>query len=413
MNGDIITALDIGTSKVFGISGIISANGLEVVGAEVQNLPEDIVKKGRIADIEEASNCIFEVLKALKDKSGEKVEWVTIGIGGGHLKGTLYTKKTGIEPPGREIGETDIQSLKREIKSAVIAANGAGRKVLYTLPQEYKIDDLNMTKKEPVGMHGNNMEIKVHVITVDTNPLQDIRNCVKSSGAQIENIYPHSWAAAEATLTEEEKRVGCLLIDIGKGTTDIALFSEGSVILTDSIKVGGGNVDIDLAKGLHTPVAFAEELKKKHGWCNYPHLAQEKDRILSETVEIFNLSGKLSRKVTVEEISKIVYERMREIFEDFVKYRIEKPALLYTAGAGVIISGGGARLKGITKLAETVFEMPARTAVPKNLFNLDESFLQPEFTSGIGLLLLASKQERRDEKNNLWQKIKKLSGRWF
>lgn len=413
MNGDIITALDIGTSKVFGISGIVSANGLEVVGTEVHNLPEDIVKKGRIADIEEASNCIFEVLKSLKEKTGEKIEWVTIGIGGGHLKGMLHSKKTEIEPPGREIGTTDIESLKREIKSSAIAANGPGRKVLYTDPQEYKIDDLNVTRKEPVGMHGNNLEIKVHVVTVDTNPLQDIRNCVKNSGAQIEKIYPYSWAAAEATITEEERRVGCILIDIGKGTTDIALFSEGSIILTDSIKVGGGNVDVDLAKGLHTPVAFAEELKKKYGWCNYPHMIQEKDRTLSDTVEIFNLSGKLSRKVTVEEVSKIVYERMHEIFEDFVKYRISKPSLLHTAGAGVIITGGGARIKGVTKLAESVFEMPARIAIPGNIVNLDESFLQPEFTSGIGLLLLASKQERRDEKNNVLQKVKKLVEKWF
>jgi cell division protein FtsA len=413
MNSEIITALDIGTSKIFGISGIIRDNGIEVIGAEIQNLPEDVVKKGRIADIEVASNYIFEILKSLKEKVGEKIDWVNIGIGGGHLRGTLHTKNMKIEPPGREIGDIDINYLKREIKSAVAAANGTGKKVLYIVPQEYKIDDLNMVKKEPVGMHGNTLEMKVHVITVDTNPLQDIKNCVKEAGAEIENVYPHSWADAEATLSEEEKKVGCLLIDIGKGTTDITLFSEGTVIMTDSIKIGGGNVDMDLSKGLHTPVAFAEEIKKKHGWCNYPDLADERDRRLTETVDIFNLSGKLSGKVSIEKISKIVYERMREIFEDFVKHRIEKPALLHTIGAGVVISGGGAKLKGITNLAEDIFEMPVRTATPKNLFNLDESFLQPEFASGIGLLILASKQERRDASKDIWQKIKKLLKKWF
>lgn len=413
MNSNILTALDIGTSKVFGISGITNANGLEIIGAEVHNLPEDIVKKGRIADIEEASNSIFAVLKSLNEKIGEKIEWVTIGMGGGHLKGTIHAKRMEIEPQGREIGESDVESLKREIRSAVIAANGSGRRVLYTVPQEYNIDDLNVARRTPVGMHGNSLEMKVHAITVETNPLQDIRTCIKSSGAQIEKIYPHSWAAAEATLTEEEKRVGCLLIDIGKGTTDMVLFSDGKTILTDSIKVGGGNVDIDISKVLHTPVAVAEELKKKHGWCNYPGLVQEKNRVLSENMEIFDLSGKMSRKVTVEEVSKIVYDRMHEIFVDFVKYRIEKPALLHTAGAGVIISGGGARLKGMAKLAESVFDMPARIALPKNLFNLDESFLQPEFSSGIGLLLLASKQERRNEKSTLWQKAKNVWEKWF
>ncbi len=417
MNDDIITALDIGTSKIFGISGILRNNGIEVIAVEVQNLPEEVVKKGRIADIEAASNYIFKTLKGLKEIIGEKIVWVTIGIGGGHLKGTLYAKRTEIEPPGREIVNADINHLRKEIKSAAIAANGTDKKVLYTVPQEYKIDNLNKTKKEPVGMHGNVLEMKVQVITVDTNPLKDITKCIKDAGAEIENIYPHSWAVAEATLTEEEKKVGCLLMDIGKATTDITIFSEGSIVITDSLKVGGGNIDIDLAKGLYTPVAFAEEIKKKHGWCNYPSLCKEEDRILTEKVDIFNLSGKLSRKVMVGEISKIVYERMHEIFEDMVKHKIEKSVLLHTSGSEVVISGGCAKLKGITRLAEDIFEMPARVALPKNLFNLDESFLQPEFSSGIGLLLLASKQERRNEPKTrwekIWQKTKELTRKWF
>ncbi len=413
LNEEIITAIDIGTGKIFGLSGIMKDSGLEVIATDVRILPEDIVKKGQVADSEEVSNSIFETLQSLKKYVGERIEWVTIGIGGGHLKGSLFSKKITIEPQGREIGDTDFQMLKREIKNAVIAANGMGRKVLYSVPQEYRIDDLNGIKKEPAGMHGNTLEMKVHIITVDINQLQNISDCVKNAGAQIENTYPHSWAAAEAALTDEEKKVGCLLIDIGKGTTDIAFFSGGSVIMTDSIRVGSGNVDIDLAKGLHTPVAFAEEIKKKYGWCNYPKLISEKEKILSDNVEIFNLSGKLSRTVKVEEISHIVYERMREIFEDFVKHRIEKPALMHTTGAGVIITGGGAKMNGITDLAESVFELPARVASPKSMFNMDESFQQTEFTTGIGLLMLASKQERKKEKPDIIEKAKKLLGKWF
>jgi len=413
LNEEIFTAIDIGTGKIFGISGILKETGIEVIGTEVQNLAEDVVKKGQIADSEEVSNCIYTILQSLKRNVGERIEWVTIGIGGGHLKGSLCAKRIDIEPQGREIGEGDIQILKREIKNTVVAANGGGRRVLYTVPQEYRIDDLTGIKKEPTGMHGNSLEMKVHVITVDINQLQNVKDCIKNAGAQVENIYPHSWAVAESVLTEEEKKVGCLLMDIGKGTTDIAFYSEGSIILTDSIRIGGGNIDVDLAKCLHTPVAFAEEIKKKHGWCNYPGLAQRKERVLSDTVDIFNLSGKLSRTITVEEISKIVYERMQETFEDYVKRRIEKPSLLHTTGAGVIVSGGSAKLKGIAELAETVFELPARTGAPRNIFNMDESFQQPEFASGIGLLMLASKQERTREKKDLMEKAKKWLGKWF
>lgn len=418
MSEEIITALDIGTSKIFGISCLVRDAGIEVLSTNVMNFSEDddIVRKGRIADIEEVSNCIFKVLKELKNESGEWPDFVNIGLGGGHLKGTLFSKSIAIEPNSREINETDIQILKKEIKTSISAMHGQGRQVLRAIPQYYIIDDANIIKKSPVGMHGNSLEIKVHVITADLNPVQDIKNSIKKAASQVESLHPHSWAAAESTLSDEEKKLGCLLIDIGKGTTDIAFFSESTVLLTDSIKLGSENIDKDISKVLHTPVSFAAELKRKYAWANYPELVKEKSPVLSEALDVCDLSGKLSKKVSTEKLSRIVYARTREILEDFVKSKVEKISLLHSCGAGIIISGGGARLKGINQLASEIFNLPARTGTPKGLLNLDKSFQSPEFASAIGTVILASKQDRQKVKTGFLQKIRGLANipqKWF
>jgi len=414
MNDNIITALDIGTSKIFGLSALIKDTGIEVIAADVQNLSEEVIKKGRVADIEEATNVIFSVIKNLQVKTGESIDWVTIGIGGGHLKGENYTRSIQIEPAGREINENDIQTLRREINSTAIAEKGTGKKILYTVPQQYKIDNMNTTKKEPVGMHGNVLEMSVHSITVDTNPLNDIKNCIKNAGAQVENIYPHSWAAAEAVLTEEEKKLGCLLMDIGKGTTDICFFLDGSILVTDSIRIGAGNIDTDISMLLHTPLTYAEEIKKKYGYASYPLLLKEEtNNIISQTVEVLSTSGKLSKNVTLGQISKIVYERIDDLFSTYIKPVIMNTGAAGLAGASVVITGGGAKIKDITKISEEIFGLPSRIGVPKNLLDMDIAFQQPEFSTGIGLVMLASKQVKGHKKKDPLQKVKKIFERWF
>lgn len=414
MNENIITALDIGTSKIFGICALVQESKLEVLAVDTQPLAEEVIKKGRVADIEETTNAIYSVLKNLESKTGENIEWVSIGIGGEHLKGENYTKSISIEPSGREITESDIQFLKREINSTIIAEKGQGEKILYTVPQYYKIDNTNITKKEPVGMHGNILEMSVHSITVDANPLNDIAKCLKNAGVQIDNVYPHSWASAEAVLTEDEKRVGCLLIDIGKGTTDICFFSDGIVKVTRSIKIGSGLINKDISRLLNTPLDYAEELKKNYGYASYPLLIQEDSGIpLSQTVEIINTSGKLTKNVTIGEISRIVYERLNELFTEYIKPAIMETGETSIAGASVVITGGGAHTKDIIRFSEYTFGLPTRIGIPRNLMDIEITYQQPEFSTGIGLIILASKQIRHHTKNNPLHRIKKILDRWF
>ncbi|MCK9265990.1 cell division protein FtsA [bacterium] len=407
MLNQIITALDIGTSKIFGITCVAKETGLEAIAANVMNFSEDIVQRGRVTDIEEVSNSIHTVLRSLKNDSGENIIKVNIGLGGGHLTGISYPKSITIEPQGRTISESDIEKVKREIANSVSASYGADRQILFTTPQEYIIDDTNQTKKPPVGMHGNSLLLKMHVVTAETNPMKDIETCVKKAGGLVEGFYPHSWAAAESCLTEEEKKLGCILIDIGKSTTDLIMFSNNSVLTTDSVGIGSKNIDWDISHILHTSELNAEELKKKYGWANYPNLVQEKSPILERQVDIVDLTGKLSRSVSTNEISHIVYARASEILTDYVKTKVDQYLLKHSCIAGIVLTGGGARLQGFEHLAMSVFGLPARIGIPTGPFNLDSNYQAPNFASAIGTVMLASKSIRNLEDSEWWQKILK------
>ncbi len=413
MNEEIITAVDIGSSKIFALSGILRETGLEVVGAEVLYPSEEVVKNGRVVDIEGLSNYLYEAFESLKRQTGSRIEWVLLGIGGGHIKGRLLQKMIKIEPNGRRLDDSDLQNLEREIRTDAVGENESGRKLLHLLSQEYIVDGQSITKKTPIGLHGNTLEAKVHLLTGSVNPIQDLVQCVRNAGAEVEKIFPHAWAVAEATLNEEERKLGSLVIDFGKGTTDVALYIDNMLVLTESFWLGGGNIDTDISLLLHTPLNFAEDLKKNYGWCNYESLLEEKNPSLYEQVEIFTPTGKLTKQATVEKISKIVYERVREILEDFIKLTIQKNSYLPALGGGIVIAGGSSRLKGLVKFAEEIFGQPARIGMPKKILGLDKNLLKPAFSAGIGLLLLAGQKETRPKNLPWWKKIREKASNWI
>jgi len=415
MNEEIITSLDIGSSKIFGVTGLIKSNEIEVIGASVLRPSEEIVKKGKVVDIEGLSNYLYELFEDLKKQAGERPEWIIVGIGGGFLKGKIYQKKINIDPPGKEITELDVFNLEREIKQDILTELDGNSKIIHCIPQEYMIDDSkNITK--PVGLHGNILEGKFHILKGMLNPIQDIIKSIKNAGAEVEKIFPHSWAMAESTSTEEERKLGCLVIDFGKGTTDVSFYLNNTLILTESFLGGGGNIDGDISIMINTPISDAEELKKNYGWCNYPQLLKERRSTIYQKVEILGPSGKRTKQVSIEKISKIVYDRVKDIFENYIKASLQNTSFFSPnlIGGGVIISGGSARLKGLMKFSEEVFGIPTRMGMPKKMLGLDREFLKPEFSVGIGLLLLGSKEERKNRKKTpFWIKIKEGIKKWF
>ncbi len=412
MKERIITAIDLGTTKFFGLTGLVRETGIEVIGKEVIQTGEEWIKGGRVGDIEGVASGLIDITESLKRQSGEKIEWINVGIGGKHIVGKVYSQKIEILPKGRPINENDIQLMIKEIKNLAMAENGSKKELVHLIPQEYIIDenDATIIGKPPIGMHGNTLLMKAHVLTGELNPLNDIYECAKMAGLKIEKVFPYSWAVAESVLKEEEKKSGCVVIDIGKSTTDFVFFHDGKIIWTESLKVGSFHIDYDLSLKFHVSLDFAEELKKNYAWCDYKKLT-EKGEI--KTIEIKNPYGKSLGKVSIEEISKIVYLRVCEIFEDLIiKERLLKTGLFPLKTCEVVLSGGGAKLKGIVKLAEDIFNLPVRIGLPQKLPGLEKNFQKPEFSAGIGLLLLASK-ETKERQETLLGKIKKFFNRWF
>ncbi|HPP13484.1 MAG TPA: cell division protein FtsA, partial [bacterium] len=294
----------------------------------------------------------------------------------------------------------------------VIAADQTGRQILHLLPQQYFVDYQSPTRKAPLGLHAHTLEVRVNAITAAVNPIQDIMQCLKRLDIEVELIFPGAWAAAEAVLNEEEKKLGALVIDLGRGTTNIAVYRDNNLVLTNSFRVGGGHVDSDLCMLLHLPANYAEELKKNHGYCNYDTLAAEKNPVLNEELDVFTPAGRLNRKVTVADLSKIVTERTQDILGKIVRESLVSTRLLPRLSGGVVLTGGSARLKGIVRLAEQIFGLPARIGVPRSRPGLDRSLATPAFSAGIGLLLLAEKDLRREEPESWWERLwRRLSRR--
>jgi len=405
MNEQIITALDIGSHKIFAVSGLLTDSGLQVIGNEVIYPSQEVVKYGRVVDMDSLTNELYELFERMAQTLEERIKWVVIGVGGGHVQGCLHQKKIKIEPHGREITASDIEELEQAIKTEIATSGNTERKILHLLPQEYIVDCQSPTRKAPLGLHAHTLEARVHVITGAANPIQDIMQCLKKIGIEVEHVFPNAWAAAESVLSDEEKKLGALVIDIGKGTTEVAIYKENTLLATNSFRVGGGHIDNDLCLLLHVPLNYAEELKKNHGYCNYEMLAGERNPVLSEELDIFTPAGRLARKITVEEVSRIVTERTQDILDKLVKETVAPAILLPRLAGGVVITGGSARLKGLLKLSEQILGTQARIGVPRRITGIDRSLAAPAFSAGIGLLLLAAQRTTTPGSRHWWEML--------
>jgi cell division protein FtsA len=409
----VITVIDIGTTKFLGLVAVVEGDYIEVKSVDVKQTEEGWVKGGRIVDIEGATTGLIDLVESLKKQSKEKIEWIIVGVGGGHIKGTIYSKTIEIVPKGREINKTDIQIIEREIKNAVIPTLENNKDIIFIIPQEYIIDNTPIPiEKSPIGMHGNLLEMKAHVVSGETNPIKDIHKCANMAGLKVEpHLFPYSWAVSEAVINEEEKKLGCLVIDFGKDTIDFVCYIDGKIILTESLRLGSSLIDSDISRVFHTPLDFAEELKKKYANCYYKKLIEENpEAVKTKKIEIYDPSGKFSKKVSIEEISDVVYFRLKEILE-YIWKKIQKNLMElginpFIKISEVVISGGGSKLEGIEFVAESIFQIPVRIGLPQKIFNLDRNYQTPEFAAALGLLLLGSKIVKREDKNFI-RKFKK------
>jgi cell division protein FtsA len=379
---DLIVGLDIGTTKVCVIIGQFNDRGqLEITG--VGTTPSRGLRRGVVINIETTVRSIAAAVESAEMMSGREVISVYTGIAGGHIEGINSRGVVAVTGRGREITREDVDRVIDAAKAIVIPMD---REVLHVIPQEFVVDDQGGIKN-PIGMIGVRLEAEVHIITGAVTSAQNIVKCVNRAGFKVNDIVLEPLASSKAVLTQDEKELGVLLIDLGGGTTDVLLHLEGAPYHTEVLSVGGDQVTNDISIMLKTPLEAAEKLKKEAGCC-YAPLVQE-----DEEVHIPGVGGRPPRTIMRSELVEIIQPRMAEIL-GMIREQIERKGYLNILGGGVVVTGGGSLLTGTAELATEIFNLPARTGYPVKLGGLVEEYYNPMYATGVGLVM--SGAARRD-----------------
>jgi cell division protein FtsA len=372
---DLIVGLDIGTTKVCVIIGGYNENGqLEIIG--VGTTPSRGLRRGVVINIETTVRSVAAAVEAAEMMSGREVGSVYTGIAGGHIEGINSRGVVAVTGRGREIAREDVDRVIDAAKAIVIPMD---REVLHVIPQEFVVDDQGGIKN-PIGMIGVRLEAEVHIITGAVTSAQNIVRCVNRAGFKVNDIVLEPLASSKAVLTQDEKELGVLLIDLGGGTTDVLLHLEGAPYHTEVLSIGGDQVTNDLSIMLKTPLDAAERLKKEAGCCYQP-LVQE-----DEEVHIPGVGGRPPRTIMRSELVEIIQPRMAEIL-GMIREQIDRKGYLNILGGGVVITGGGSLLSGTADLATDIFNLPARIGYPIKVGGLVEEYYNPIYATGVGLVL--------------------------
>ncbi len=382
---DIIVGLDIGTTKIAAVVGRKDEYGqLNIVG--VGHSASDGLRRGVVINIRKTIQSIKKAIDDAELMSGHKITRVYAGIAGDHIRSINSKGVIAVGSKDKIITEQDVE---RVIDAAKAIALPMDREILHVLPQEYIVDE-QQGIKNPVGMSGTRLEAEVHIVTAAAASAQNIVNCIHDAGYEVADIVLEPYASSLAVLDTDEKELGVAIVDIGGGTTDIAVFFDGSIRSTSVLGLGGQHLTSDISQGLRTSAEQAEEIKKSFGVAVQTLI--EKD----ELIKVPGVGGRQSRDVSRVLLSGIIQPRMEEILQLAMK-EMEKSKIIEFIGAGVVLTGGAALLKGIVPLAERVFGMPVKIGKPIVSGGLEDSVDSPMYATGVGLIHYALKHEDEDE----------------
>lgn len=374
---DLIVGLDIGTSKVVAIVGEIKADGaINVVG--LGSHPSRGLKKGVVVNIESTVQSIQRAIEEAELMAGCQIHSVYAGIAGSHIRSLNSHGIVAIRD--QEVTSSDVE---RVLDAARAVAIPADQKILHVLPQEFVIDNQEGIK-EPVGMSGVRLEAKVHLVTGAVSAAQNIIKCVRRCGLEVDDIILEQLASSYSVLTEDEKDLGVCIVDIGGGTTDIAIFTEGSIRHTAVIPIAGDQVTNDIAVALRTPTQYAEEIKLKYA-CALTQLA-----MADETIEVPSVGDRPPRRLARQTLAEVVEPRYEELL-GLVQAELRRSGFEDLIAAGVVLTGGSAKMEGVIELAEEIFHMPVRLGSPQHVTGLVDVVRNPIYSTGVGLLLFGRK----------------------
>jgi len=379
---EMIVALDIGTSKVVAIVGEINVDDeVEVIGIGTHR--SSGLKKGVVINIESTVESIKRAVQEAELMADCDVFGVYAGIAGNHIKSFNSHGMAAIRDK-HEVTKADVDDALQAAKAMQIPEN---QKLLHMLPQEFIIDQQEGIR-EPIGMAGVRLETKVHLVTAAESAMHNIEKCIRQSGLDIDGIILEQLASSYAVLTEDEKELGVCMVDIGGGTADISVYTEGAIQHTAVIPIAGDQVTNDIAKLMHTPTKHAEEIKIKYG-CAKLNMTND-----DESLEVVKLDESGTQTMSRQSLVAIIEPRYEEIFE-FVRDELEAKKYIDTLGAGVVLTGGSSKLEGVVELAEEVFAMPARVGRPHKIKGLSEVVSNPMHATGVGLLMFGHEQRQK------------------
>jgi cell division protein FtsA len=372
---DVIVGLDIGTSKVLALVGEITADGsIEVIGMGSQ--PSRGLKKGVVVNIESTVQSIQRAVEEAELMADCEINAVYAGIAGSHVRSLNSHGVVAIRD--REVTHADVEHVIEAAKAVAIPAD---QRILHVLPQEFLIDGQEGIR-DPIGMSGVRLEAKVHIVTGADSAAQNIIKCVQRCGLVVEDVVLEQLASSYAVLTDDEKELGVCLVDVGGGTTDIAVFSGGAIRHTAVIPIAGDQVTNDIAVSMRTPTQYAEDIKIRYA-CALSQLANP-----DESIEVPSVGERPSRRLARQTLAEVVEPRYEELF-NLIREELRRSGFEEVIAAGIVLTGGSARMEGAIELAEEIFHVPVRLGLPGQVKGLGDVVRSPIYATGVGLLLYA------------------------
>ena len=395
-----IVGLDIGTKKTAAIiSEITEDKKIEIIG--IGTTDSRGLRKGVVVNLEATVNAIKKAQEEAELMAGVEIDSAFVGISGAHIKSFNSRGVIAVSGKNKEITPEDIERVIDQSKAVSIPPD---REIIHIIPQEFVVDEQDGIK-DPLGMSGIKLEVNVHIVTSATTSVQNLKTCIERAGIEIERVVLNQIAASKSTLSHDEMELGVGMIDMGGGTTEVAIFERGSLWYTSIIPIGGDNFTNDIAVGLRTPIPEAEKIKKKFGCASSPMLDEQ------DTIEVPSVGrGKKPRILSRQLLADIIQPRAEEIFR-LVDNDIKRMGYEKSLNSGIVLTGGTALLEGLEEVAEEIFDLPVRRGDPSGIGGLAERVNTPDYAASVGLILFGYDQWKektlsKDRKRSLWVKFK-------
>ena len=372
---EFIVGLDIGTTRVEAIiAEVDSSRQPKIVGAG--SAPSTGLKKGVVVNLEKTVQAIKKAVSEAERMSGVSVKSAYVGVGGEHIRSVNSRGVVAVSRADNEITSKDVDRVLEAAQAVSIPSN---KEIIHVISQEYIVED-QAGIKDPIGMSGVRLEAEVHIVTAAITTVQNLVTCVKRAGITVRNLVLEPLASSMSVLKPDEQELGCVMLDMGGGTTDVAVFFEGSIRHSAVIALGGNNITSDVAIGLRTPIRNAEEIKINHG-CALNSLVDE-----DESLEVMGPGGRPPREVSRKLLASVIEPRVEELFELALR-EIKRTDYVHLLAAGIVLTGGSSLMPGMQELAENVFNLPVRLGVPEKMEGLQDQVEGPSYATGTGLIL--------------------------